>query len=267
MNFTNTMLNRRWNNKLKGCEERGIEMHLTKEQFFNLFLTSDGICDYTDTPMSSDPSRHDYVSIERISEEDSYKLGNICLVRKDINTIKGRLLDHVETIRQGSHIKADMRPLVAKMLTVVFDKEKMRELRDKYKSIGETMKPNKTTETPSKTNTQPPSEGFNINQDVCLSKDYVALGELVGGVADFNMNFSEYKRKMSVNKCQLTKRKFGESDSKVLYWVDKTKPFTYNNTLTTTKSIQEGLDMFSAKANLSLTELKNVVSVLAQSKY
>ena len=259
MNFTTKALNKRWKNKLNSCEVRGIEMKLTQDQFFNLFLTSNGLCDYTSTKMSSDPSRHDYVSIERIDETKGYQLGNICLVRKDINTIKGRLLDHIDTVRQGSHIKADMRPLVTKMLTVVFDKEKMQELKDKYKHIGDTM-----TKPLPETNVEALSEDFKINEDVYMSKDYIVLGELVGSVTNFSMNFSEYKRKMSVKKCQLTKRKFEGSDCKVLYWVDKKKEFTYSNTLTTTKVIQEALDTFSAKTNLSLTGLRNVVSILSK---
>ena len=258
MNFTTKALNKRWKNKLNSCEVRGIEMKLTQDQFFNLFLTSNGLCDYTSTKMSSDPSRHDYVSIERIDETKGYQLGNICLVRKDINTIKGRLLDHIDTVRQGSHIKADMRPLVTKMLTVVFDKEKMQELKDKYKHIGDTM-----TKPLSETNVEAPSEDFKVNEDVYLSGKYSALGSLVGGISDFDLTYNQFKQKMKTKSCGLTKRKFTNEDDLVLYWVDKTKSFSKDNTIITTKVLQEALDVFSAKTKLSLTDLRNVVKVLA----
>ena len=102
-----------------------------------------------------------------------------------------------------------------------------------------------------------------ITNDIDLAAGYVSLGRMLqnNGVG-FTISFSEFKNLMLRKKCQLTNKIFSETDTKSLYFIDKTQLASKNNCLVTTKEVQEALDKLVVSVKLSHKELKQMFKTL-----
>ena len=255
LKITKEHIENKWRMKLLNAKDRGISLLLTKEEFFYVWENALNVCDLSGKRMTAENGRPDTATLDRIRPEGDYHISNICIVRQDVNHAKSMFIE--------TKIDAPKRPtikdkkLLAQINSTLCDPVKLKKVKEKY------VMPSKEVGSVSETNVEAPSEDFKVNEDVYLSGKYSALGSLVGGISDFDLTYNQFKLKMKTKSCGLTKRKFTNEDDLVLYWVDKTKSFSKDNTIITTKVLQEALDVFSAKTKLSLTDLRNVVKVLA----
>ena len=76
----------------KSAEKRGQEFSLTKKILLDLWKAQEGRCLYSGIKMSTQPSRHDSVSVERIDSGIGYTKFNTVLVCNAINRMKTDLL-------------------------------------------------------------------------------------------------------------------------------------------------------------------------------
>lgn len=264
-NITEEIMKKKLRNHKNSALKRSIKCTLTLEELTYIFTENKGLCDYTGDELSlyeTEDNKDSVVSLERIDEHKDYCLGNVLLVRRDVNRLKSFVLETKSNYNPKNKLTTDIKETLNKICEVLFNPVKLQQVQSKYlKFKGEAMQ-DKTTKTLPESASEPLQQELKVNPDVYLSKDYFALGELVGTVSDFELSFAQYKTKMKKVKCGLTGKKFTEEDTKALFWVDKTKGFDNNNIIITTKVIAEALDTFMATSKLSLTELKKLCKVI-----
>ena len=95
----------------RGTKNQGILCTITKEQIWQQFQRQNGRCFYTDIPMrcrvGEGESRNSF-SIDKITPENGYVLGNVVLCTRRANTIKSDMtLDEMKTWMPGWYARVE----------------------------------------------------------------------------------------------------------------------------------------------------------------
>lgn len=263
MNFTDKQMQVKWKSKRKGCNKRGIPMLLTKEQFFFLYQNNNLICDYTGLEMSTDHTKDNFISLERIDPLKPYELGNICFITKAANHIKGSMFDQQAHGNQEAGVKLSGKYLEVffQLVDVVGNHEYIQMIKSKYskENVDKMMNSNKTID-------EVPAH--QCNPEILIARLYAGLGDYIQDRCNsqFELTYSQFKQTLIQRKnCQLTGRKLTEDISERRLWVmDKTKPVSKGNVLVCDKTLCEALDVLVVSAKLSFKDLQKIAKVLGK---
>lgn len=265
MNFTDKQMQVKWKSKRQSCSKRNIPMLLTKEQFFFLYQNNNLICDYTGLEMSTDHTKDNYISLERIDPLKPYELGNICFITKAANHIKGSMFDQQAHGNQEAGVKLSgkYREVFFQLVDVVRNHEYIQMIKDKYskENVDKMMGKDNTLNEVNVT-------AGNKNPEIAIARLYAGLGDYIQERCDsvYELTYSQFKQTLVQRKnCQLTGRKLPEDLSERRLWVvDKTKPVSKGNVLVCDKTLSEALDTLTVSAKLNIKELKNIAKVLSK---
>lgn len=284
MNFTETGLKQKYNNKKKNAESRNIEFSLTEDEFSSLclFLKDNRTCPYTGkefvfSATNTGTPKPNYPTLERVDNSVGYVLGNCIWVTYHSNFLKSKWEDNL--CNQVTFSKDEFKTVQQ----ILSSKDKVEE---QLNSIYQFVKGESTVTTESKekneilssreennnsdcqvknvvTETEPVP--YQINNDVELAQTYSTFAEHCKHHVDFLLSFNEYKKLMSRKQCQLSMQKFDEEHKKSLFVVDKTKAVDVKNLLVVDLKLRHQLDTFIGKMKLNNKELKKVFSNLSNS--
>lgn len=262
MDFSKDTLRKKYNSKQQRAAERGLEFTLTFSQYEAMYNKSNLRCDYTGMVMSLNQSADNYISLERLDSTKGYVPDNVCLIRKDVNKLKGVTTDLAEKGVKGNN-KVDS-ILLHKMCQTVYNPVKIQQIKDKYKKLFDSVATNIDTTTNDETLTQGDDTPMTtetvqyVNPELYFTRAYHDFGSQVesfGG--EFKMTYSEFKRLVDRKTCQLTKRPV-EASSVRMWVVDKSTPVCKTNVMAVDIKVCAGLETFMLSSGLSLTELRNM---------
>lgn len=267
MDFTRGQLSKKFNSKKLNAKNKGIPFTLTKEQYINMYTFHNGFCDYTGEPMSTDRLADDYVSLERVDSNTGYTASNVCLIRSDVNQLKGASFDCVSkegfTKALVSLERIDMKLLV-KLCDTLYSPDKIAAIKNKYEVLFDINK--ETKDNTITTHTQEEVPVTQTNTDTTTNKNpelqythmYYTFGtEIESLEGEFNLSYSDYKRLITRKYCQLTDKVL-TTDSASVWVIDKSLPVCKKNILIVDKFVSGALDMFMVNGKLNLIELKKL---------
>jgi len=89
------LTHRKWGNILVKAKERNLEVCLTMEEVWDLFLAQQGRCALTGIPLKMDPenkrsTRGDTASLDQIDSTKGYIPGNVQWVHMGVNLMKNK---------------------------------------------------------------------------------------------------------------------------------------------------------------------------------
>lgn len=267
MNFTDKQMQVKWKSKRQSCNKRNIPILLTKEQFFFLYQHNNLVCDYTGLGMSTDHTKDNFISLERIDPLKPYELGNICFITKAANHIKGTMFDQQAHGNQEAGVKLSgkYREVFFQLVDVVRNHEYIQMIKDKYskENVGKMMNSKSITQEIEEDKTT--AKG---NPEILIARLYAGLGDYIQDRCDsqFELTYPQFKQTLVQRKnCQLTGRKLPEDISERRLWVvDKTKPVSKGNVLVCDKTLCEALDVLVVSAKLSFKDLQKIAKVLGK---
>ena len=264
-NITEEVMKKKLRNHKKSALRRSINCTLTLQELTYIFTENKGLCDYTGDDLSlyeTEDDKDSVVSLERIDEHKDYSLGNILLVRYDVNRLKSFVLETKSNYNPKNKLTPDIKETLNKICEVLFNPVKLKQVQSKYLNYNGDIMQEKAIKAVPESISTPLQQDLTVSLDVCLARGYSTLGGIVGTVSDFELSFAQYKAKMKKVKCGLTGKKFTEDDTKALFWADKNKSFDNNNTIITTKVLADSLDTFMTTSKLSLPELEKLCKVI-----
>lgn len=273
--------------KKSKTKQRGIAFDLSEEEYdFFMQLKDDRTsrCAYTNKMFIFKDNHTQQPSLERLDDRGPYSLTNCVIVTREANQLKDmldkgidkekakltqeqkNLLTHIENIMIDPEWK---QKVWAKQVKSYLEKAQYKHLLPKETHLMKEQQVEPQSETQDKTlkdsiatNTATTTAPV-VENDIALAVEYVSIGKMLqdSGVG-FTISFSEFKSLMLRKKCQLTNKIFSETDTKSLYFIDKTKPATKDNCLVTTKEVQGALDKLFVSVKLSHKELKQMFKTL-----
>lgn len=270
MKFSRDRLVSKYNSKVNNATQKGLQVTLTLEQYICMYLCHDGLCDYTRLPMSDNVNDVNYVSLERIDSQVGYTPNNVCLIRADVNALKGTIFDVVakqgftkHTV-DGSRVDAE---LLVKLCDTIYNPTKMEAIKnkyklmfDKYKLLGDnhTIEIDEAPTSITQEETTVTQQTINKNPELQYTLMYHTFGSQIEALdVEFGLSYSDYKRMITRKYCQLTDKVLS-AETAAVWVVDKTLPVDKNNVLVVDKFVAAGLDMFMVNAKLNLVELKKL---------
>lgn len=249
----------KFDSKQRDAEERGIYFGFTRKEFKHLWRTNDQHCDYTGTLLTTDVGFPNTASLDRIDESKGYVIGNVCIVRSDINLLKSFTVETKVDSRDIT-ITKDQKALIKKMCETLYDKDKLKALKEKYiikeptkatinedtDEVSDTVaKETKTVQVtqvePPQIVSQQPSEEF-YDQEVAFARHYITLAtELKQCNMVMSLTLGELKKKLLATKDFITGEKFTCIEDKYFFVLNLTKPITKGNIVITTKSTRDAM--------------------------
>ena len=209
-------------NKVKGkrrdCTKRGVNFLITWEVLDLLvdkWVLAKGTCDYTGESFSDIADTDNFPSLERVDSELPYQEGNLCVVTKRINSIKGNLESGVK----GHPLKVSQEDRVVfnKMWSIISSPSKMKSTLNHYI-------PKKKEEIEMTTTKVEKEIGVTATQheDIELSglysnfmKFFLSMGK------DVELSFSQFKHIYKRKACFLSGEKFVGDNKHPLLLGDK----------------------------------------------
>ena len=273
--------------KKSKTKQRGIAFDLSEEEYkFFMQLKDDRTsrCAYTNKTFIFKDNHPQQPSLERLDDRGPYSLTNCVIVTRTANQLKDmldkgidkekakltqeqkNLLIHIENIMKDPEWKQkvwnnQVKPYLERVRykhLLPKGTQLMKEQQVDVQSETQDKALKDSTVTTTETTTAPV-----VENDIALAVEYVSIGKMLqdSGVG-FTISFSEFKSLMLRKKCQLTNKIFSETDTKSLYFIDKTQPASKNTCLVTTKEVQEALDKLFVSVKLSHKELKQMFKTL-----
>ena len=273
--------------KKSKTKQRGIAFDLSEEEYkFFMQLKDDRTsrCAYTNKTFIFKDNHPQQPSLERLDDRGPYSLTNCVIVTRTANQLKDmldkgidkekakltqeqkNLLIHIENIMKDPEWKQkvwnnQVKPYLERVRykhLLPKGTQLMKEQQVDVQSETQDKALKDSTVTTTETTTAPV-----VENDIALAVEYVSIGKMLqdSGVG-FTISFSEFKSLMLRKKCQLTNKIFSETDTKSLYFIDKTQPASKNNCLVTTKEVQEALGKLFVSVKLSHKELKQMFKTL-----
>ena len=274
--------------KKSKTKQRGIAFDLSEEEYkFFMQLKDDRTsrCAYTNKTFIFKDNHPQQPSLERLDDRGPYSLTNCVIVTRTANQLKDMLDKGID--KEKAKLTQEQKNLLIHIENIMKDPEwKQKVWNNQVKPYLERVRykhllPKETTqmieqqvETQSESQDKAPEDDTTpiqnttkpviaVENDIDLAAEYVSLGRMLqnNGVG-FTISFSEFKSLMLRKKCQLTNKIFSETDTKSLYFIDKTQPASKNTCLVTTKEVQEALDKLFVSVKLSHKELKQMFKTL-----
>jgi hypothetical protein len=247
--------------KAHNAKEKGIEFALTEAQYVLMYQKCSGLCDYTGMKMGNVSTNGNYVSLERVVNTEGYTPSNICLIRQDVNALKGYTFD---AVAKGVEVNLPSKmsgSILVKMCDTLYNPIKMQAIKDKYTKLFATLNPVcnnapiELVQQPEVTETMQPTI---TNLELLYTKMYYTFGTQIEQLGvEYELTYAEYKRMITRKYCQLTDRLI-TPDSATVWVVNKSLGVTKDNVLVLDSKVGEGLDVFMVNGGLSLLELKKL---------
>ena len=247
--------------KAHNAKEKGIEFALTEAQYALMYQKCSGLCDYTGMKMGNVSTNGNYVSLERINNNIGYLPSNICLIRQDVNMLKGATFDAVTKGADAKHATKVNSNMLVKMCDTLYNPIKMQAIKDKYTKLFATLNPvcnNAPIELVQQPEVTETMQTTTTNLELLYTKMYYTFGTQIEQLGvEYELTYAEYKRMITRKYCQLTDRLI-TPESATVWVVNKSLGVTKDNVLVLDSKVGEGLDVFIVNGGLSLLELKKL---------
>lgn len=277
MNFTETGLKQKYNNKKKNAESRNIEFSLTEDEFISLclFLKDNRTCPYTGkefvfSATNTGTPKPNYPTLERVDNSVGHVLGNCIWVTYHSNFLKSKWEDNLcnqvtfskdefKTVQQILSSKDKVEEQLNKIYKFVKGESTVTtESKDKHEILSSKDENNNSDYQVKNATDEVESKIYEVNADVELAQTYATFATHCREHVDFLLSFNEYKKLMSRKQCQLSMQKFDEEHKKSLFVIDKTKAVDVKNLLVVDLKLRHQLDTFIGKMKLNNKMLKKV---------
>lgn len=240
--------------KKASAEKRFIKWELSLEEFTHLYaLRNTETCAYSGLPFNlTDATSDEYPSIERIDDLGTYSLSNVLLVSRRANLLKDRYID--KGVSQKGLPEKDLR-LIHRIEKLMGNKDALAEKQIPYLDIKTSLQ---------KENLEKSKlfkEKMLRLQEVEVAEMYSKFGRTIVDHCgkEMPLSFSQFKRSILRKTCELTNEVLPEKLSERSLWVrDKNLPVDRSNIVTTTKNIQESLDMFEVNSKMNHSQIVKI---------
>ena len=210
-------------NKVRGkkrdCVKRGVNFLITWEVLDLLvdkWVLGKGTCDYTGERFRDVPDTNNFPSLERVDSTLPYQEGNLCVITKRINSIKGNFESGINT--DALSVSKDDREIFNKMWSIISSPSKMKSTLNHY--IPKRKEETKMTATVKVekeiviTTTQ--------HEDIALSGLYSSFMKFFLSMGkDVELSFSQFKHIYKRKSCFLSGEKFVGDNKHPLLLGDK----------------------------------------------
>lgn len=269
--------------KKADADRRMIDFDFTLEEFTHFWIAKNnkGRCAYTNVVFVNEENHPLIPTLERIDNTKGYNPNNCVYVTYEANKLKEKFIEQKHPAEEAMLTNGEQHTLLL-IRRVLSKSVYIERVQEPYKKVLTMYRKRKQKENKQKESLDKPEQIIhnqpqevkeenemsnitikNINPELNVAQQYIEIGQYFESKGlEFNLTFSKFKQKIKIKNCQLTKKPFEEGCKKVLFVVDKTKPITYDNVLTTHHSTMQVFDHIESVTKLSMVELKTALNAI-----
>lgn len=254
-----------WKDKKANCKKRRIDFLFTLDQFAALMENRKNfVCAYTGVKFNlSGGDANKYPQMDRVDSHGPYSPTNVVLCTALSHKWK---TDFVENEQSLKGQKNGVITAVHRIKKTLANEIGMQEMMKPYKGLYKQLEDHKRQLNANKEKQDVRSLETKAKVEALVTKMYSDYAsEIAGAGGQLLLSFAEYKRKIMVKTCGFTKDQLPvDLVQRKLYILDKTKPITKQNVVTTTCKLSNALDVLQRDAGLNAARLKKLGRGLAK---